>query len=336
MTNTNITTKEFLSKSKEAQEIILMAVDILTAFGLPTEDLTPRRLERMAIVFLAVADVKKKSDFKAVKDLSDNRSLKTRDIIKYVNNHYGENISSGSYDDIRRKDLRFMVLGSIILQTSPNSARNDSTRGYALNPEYATLIKQYGAKDWKSKVKKFADKASTVKDKLVKQRDIKLIPIILPSGEKLEFSPGDHNVLQKSIIEDFLPRFGYGAEVLYVGDTADKFLFLNEEKLKDLKFFEIKHGELPDVVAYSPKKNWLYLIEAVYSSGPISPVRMAELKKLTKDCTAELVFITTFLDKPSFRKFMTDIAWESEVWIANNPDHLVHFNGDKFLGPYMD
>ncbi|MBS1775349.1 MAG: hypothetical protein JSS64_03610, partial [Bacteroidetes bacterium] len=23
-----------------------------------------------------------------------------------------------------------------------------------------------------------------------------------------------------------------------------------------------------------------------------------------------------------------------EVWIADNPDHLIHFNGHKFLGAY--
>jgi len=140
--------------------------------------------------------------------------------------------------------------------------------------------------------------------------------------------------LQKLIIEEFLPRYGNGAELLYVGDTANKYLHLDKTQLEKLNFFEISHEELPDVIAYSKEKNWLYLIEAVHSSGPISEVRLLQLKQLTKNCTADLVYITAFLNKQKFRQFIAEIAWETEVWIAENPDHLVHFNGEKFLGPY--
>ena len=321
-------------KSQKIKSLINQGKKILITFGVPLNELSERRSEKMAMVFLAVADVKKESDFLKAKDITDKRSIKTRDIIKYINENFEENISSGSYDDIRRKDLRLLILGSIVLNTSPNSARNDSTRGYALNPNFAKLLRKFGSIKWEQKVKKFIFKTGTIKEKLNKERIIEQIPIVLPTGQKLIFSPGQHNILQKKIIEEFLPRYGYGAEVLYIGDTADKFLFLNDEKIKTLKFFQIAHGELPDVVAYVPKKNWLFLIEAVYSSGPISAIRMAELKKLTKDCKADLIFVSAFLNKETFRKFTVDIAWESEVWVAENPDHLIHFNGNKFLGPY--
>ena len=174
----------------------------------------------------------------------------------------------------------------------------------------------------------------TLAERLDAARHIGLVPIKLPDGTTIEFSPGEHNLLQKAIIEHFLPRFGYGAEVLYIGDTAKKFLVRDAAKLKALKFFELEHGELPDIVAYSEKKNWLFLIEAVHSSGPISPIRLLELKRLAKECTADIVFITAFLNRDIFRKFAPDIAWETEVWIADAPDHMVHFDGDKFLGPY--
>ncbi len=322
------------TKPKEVQAVTAKAVQILDLLGIPLEGLTPRRVERMAMVFLAVGDIKKITDFRNAKSIQSGRSMKTREIIKFVNQNFKENISSGSYDDIRRKDLRLLVLGGLVEHTSPNSARNDSTRGYALNDTLASLLRGTGQKDQDAKIKKFKKDFGTVREKLAARREIECVPVSLPSGQKLAFSPGGHNLLQKEIIENFLPRFGYGAEVLYVGDTADKFLFINKEKLKALKFFEISHGELPDVLAYSSKKNWLYLIEAVYSSGPISPVRMIELKKLTKDCSAELVFITAFLDRAIFRRFSSDIAWESEVWVADNPDHLIHFNGSRFFGPY--
>lgn len=322
------------TKSKEVQAVINKAAQILEELGIPLNSLTPRRKERVAMVFLSVADIKKLADFKKAKGIKDGRSIKTREIIKFINENFEENISSGSYDDIRRKDLRLLVLGSLVEHTNPNSARNDSTRGYALNDTLAELLQITKDKDWQTRVKAFISKFGAVKEKLVAARIIKTVPVTLSSGKKLKFSPGGHNLLQKNIIEDFLPRFGYGGEVLYVGDTADKFLFIDKGKLKKLKFFEISHGELPDVLAYSKKKNWLYLIEAVYSSGPISPVRMVELKKLTKDCSADLVFVTAFLDRTTFRRFSSDIAWESEVWVSENPDHLIHFNGSKFFGPY--
>lgn len=156
----------------------------------------------------------------------------------------------------------------------------------------------------------------------------------MPTGVQLGFSVGKHNELQKVIIENFLPRYGYGAKVLYVGDAADKYLHLDKKTLKDLQFFNIAHEELPDIIAYSAEKNWLYLIEAVHSSGAINEIRLLQLQALTKNCIAEIIYVTAFLDRITFRKYVAEVAWETEVWIADNPDHLIHFNGDKFLGPY--
>jgi len=327
--------KTFKQKTQQVQELINISLYILECFGIPM-DTTPRRLERMAIAFLASGDIKTVSDLKTAKDLNTGYAVKTRDIINYVNKHFQENISLGSYDDIRRKDLKLLTIAEIVLQSSPNSATNDSTRGYSLNPMYAELIKNFGSGDWEKLVSERLKYIKRLSEKIKRQRAIQKLDVILSLGGKLSFSPGDHNNLQKAIIEDFLPRYGNKAEVLYVGDTLSKYLYLDQEKLKKLNFFEIAHEKLPDVIAYSKEKNWLYLIEAVHSSGPISEIRLLELQNLTKYCTADIVYVTAFLDRLKFREFMTNIAWETEVWIADNPDHLIHFNGDKFLGPYKD
>jgi type II restriction enzyme len=325
--------KTFSEKSAEVQNLIHTALYILDMFGIPLDG-TPRRLERMAVVFLASGDIKEVSDFKNAKDLNDGHTLKTREIISYINAHFGENISPGSYDDIRRKDLKLLIVAEVVLQSSPNAATNDSTRGYTLNPIYAELVRNLGAKDWEKMIAERLLRIEPLSKKLKREREITKVNVTLPSGGKLTFSAGEHNDLQKAIIEDFLPRYGHGAEVLYVGDTSDKYLYLEQEELSRLNFFEISHEELPDVIAYSKKKNWLYLIETVHSSGPINELRLIQLQKLTKKCSADIVYVTAFLDKAKFRKFIAEIAWETEVWIADNPDHLVHFNGDKFLGPY--
>ncbi len=333
---------DYLTRSKkpiELQKLINEAIHILVNFGIPIAGMTSRQLEKMSMAFMAVANVKQSQDWATVEGYQtegNTRALKTRQIIEYINQHFEESISAGSYDDIRRKDLKLPVVAGIIIRSAgnPNAARNDPTRAYALAPEYAQLIRNFGNANWEIEVKTFINQETTLSQKIEQKRNIQAIPVILPSGQALNFTPGKHNELQKLVIEEFLPRFGYGAELLYVGDTANKFLFINQPQLDILQFFALAHGELPDILAYAATKNWLFLIEAVHSSGPISSLRLLELKKLTSACTADIIFVTAFLDRQTFRQFLPDIAWETEVWIAESPDHLIHFNGEKFLGPY--
>jgi type II restriction enzyme len=216
---------------------------------------------------------------------------------------------------------------------NPNAATNSPTRRYALNPECAEITRGFSTNGWEKNAAKFMKGKKTLSEHLSGKRVIKKIPIII-NGKMIRFSTGIHNQIQKAVIEKFLPRYGNGAEVLYVGDTANKYLHLESEKLKKLNFFDVAHGKLPDVIAYSASKNWLYLIEAVHSANPINPLRHHELQRLTKKCKAGIVYITAFLDRKSSQKFIGEIAWETEVWIADNPDHLIHFNGGRFLGPY--
>lgn len=159
------------------------------------------------------------------------------------------------------------------------------------------------------------------------------IDIIINDAYTASISPRKSSFVKKAVIEEFLPRFGNDSRILYLAETSNRPLYIAEAELKKFNFFELSHDELPDIIAYSKKKKWLYLIEAVHSSGPMSETRVLELKKMLKDCKAGIVFVTTFLTKADFRKWMLDIAWETEVWTSDNPDHLVHFNGHKFFGP---
>ena len=131
------------------------------------------------------------------------------------------------------------------------------------------------------------------------------------------------------------PRFGFGAEVLYAGDASARRLILQDDRLEELGFFEVGNGELlPDVIAYSENRDWIYLIEAVHSSGPVSQERRFELASLLAECESPILYVTAFADREKFRQWAADVGWETEVWIAYSPDHMIHFNGDKFLGPY--
>ena len=237
----------------------------------------------------------------------------------------------------RRKDLLLPVEAGIVLKSAakPDANTNDGTRGYALNPDFAKQIRSFGSPEWGKNLPNFINKNITLAQELHRNRDLARIPVTFNGDKKIFFSPGQHNQLQKRIIEDFLPNYGYGAEVLYVGDSADKYLYIDEIRLRDLNFFEIAHDKLPDVIAYSALKNWLYLIEAVHTANPITEIRRLILLRLTRKCTASIIFVTAFPNRDLFRKHSKDIAWETEVWIAESPEHLIHFNGDKFLGPYL-
>jgi len=292
-------------KSVSVNKIIEEAIDILLAVGIPVLELTERRRERMAMAFLAVAGVT--NSWKKAQGLEEKRILKTREIITFINEHFEENISSGSYDDIRRKDLRLLVLAGFIVNSAENknAATNDPTRGYSLEPDFKKLIVCYKTNRWKIKLQKYIANNVSLKTQLARRRNIEKVPVTLPNGQLLELSAGQHNILQKQIVEEFLPRFGKGCQILYLGDTSNKMLFIEEKALITLNFFRGPHNELPDIITYNAAKNWLYLIEAVHSSGAINEVRLLELKKLTKNCPADIIYVTTFLSKKEFKKWFS-------------------------------
>ena len=153
------------------------------------------------------------------------------------------------------------------------------------------------------------------------------------NGANFTFSVGKHNELQKAIIEEFAPRFAPNSECLYVGDTTKKDLVKNEDVLRSLGFAITLHDKMPDVVLYSKERGWLYFIESVTSVGPMEAKRIKEIEAMTSNVTVAKIYITAFLDFKTFKKFSEKLAWETEVWIAAMPDHMIHLNGDKFLGP---
>lgn len=164
------------------------------------------------------------------------------------------------------------------------------------------------------------------------KREMIMMPVKI-NGQDFSFSPGKHNELQKAIIEEFAPRFAPDSECLYVGDTIEKDLVKNVEKLTKLGFEITLHDKMPDVVLYREDKDWLYFVESVTSVGPMDPKRILEITEMTKDVTAGKIFVTAFLDFKTYKKFSEKLAWETEVWIAEMPEHMIHLDGDKFLGP---
>ena len=166
------------------------------------------------------------------------------------------------------------------------------------------------------------------------QRVMPRVPVQFAEGQKIKLSPDRQNILIKKVIKEFCALYTPGGHMIYVGDTQLKWAYYDAATLASLGVRIEEHGKMPDVVVYHAKKNWLLLIEAVTSHGPVNPKRRAELKDLFAGSNAGLVFVTAFMNRHAMLKYLHDISWETEVWVAESPTHLIHFNGERFPGPY--
>ena len=304
------------------------ATEILTSLGLPRR----QQNERSALTLLALAKVGPDDSWR-----DTNRPLlRIWDIMGFMRARYDKDYAANSRETIRRQTIHQFEQARIVDRKpdDPDRPTNSGKTVYALTQRATEILKAYGTADFDSVVTQFITDFGSLQDVYSRRRKRHTIPLKLPNGSMVHLSPGDHNKLQVAVIEQFGPRFAAGATVLYVGDTAKKHVVFQQDQLAELGIPITKHDKLPDIVLYWEKKHWLFLVEAVTSHGPVSPKRHREIELMLKNCSAERVYVTAFLRIADFRKQAADIAWETEVWLADNPDHMIHFNGPKFLGPY--
>ena len=259
----------------------------------------------------------------------------TKGVMDYLKEHYRTKYAPNTRETFRRQVLHQFVQGRIADYNpfDPDLPTNSPRAHYAITEAALHAAQLYGSKGWESAVEMFRREQGALVERYERERNHNMVPINLPDGQELRLSPGKHNEVQKAIVEDFAPRFSPGAHLLYLGDTAKKNLFVERDGLARLGIPITDHDKLPDVVLYHSKRNWLFLVEAVTSHGPMSPKRIVELEEMLRDCPANSVYISAFPDFAEFRKHVKAIAWETEVWMCDTPDHMIHFNGDHFLGP---
>lgn len=310
-----------MSKINDAQKI-------LKELGLPAA----QQNEISAFTLLALCGIKPRNDWgKATRT-----SLKvSKGIMAFCKDVYNKEYAPNTRETFRRQVLHQFVQARLADYNpdNPGLPVNSPNAHYAITKEALEAIKTYGTRAWKGERDRFKSEVGELSKKYLKEREQMLIPVKLSNGRTLKLSSGNHNVVQAAIVQDFAARFAQGSEVLYLGDTANKDLYIDKKKIKELGIPINKHSKLPDVVLYDGTKNWLFLIEAVTSHGPISPKRVIELEELLKECKAGKVFVSAFPDFEEFKKHSKNIAWETEVWVVDFPEHMIHFNGDRFMGP---
>ena len=205
---------------------------------------------------------------------------------------------------------------------------------YQIEPAALTLLRSFGTSAWHDNLTAYMAERQTLAARYARAREQNRIPVQIAPGKAITLSPGDHSDLIRAIIEDFAPRFVPGCVLIYAGDTGEKWGYFDAPLLAGLGVNVDSHGKMPDVVLHYPERHWLLLVESVTSHGPVDGKRHAELARLFAGSSAGLVYVTAFPSRALMTRYLPEIAWETEVWVADAPSHLIHFNGPRFLGPY--
>jgi hypothetical protein len=316
--------------AKKAARKIDEALAVLDALGLPRQ----QQNERSALTLLSLLGLTPKDTW----DKATDPLMGITPMMDFFAEHYDKKYAPNSRETVRRFTVHQFVQASLVLPNpdKPSRPTNSPDAVYQIEPTAWKLLREFGKPGWKTQLKKYLLTVETLKKRYARERDTRRIPIKLAPGQKIKLSPGGQNVLVKKIIDDFCQFFTPGGQIIYVGDTQTKWAYFDTDALRAIGVEIEEHGKMPDVVVHHVENDWLVLIEAVTSHGPVDPKRRQELKELFAGSKIGLVFVTAFLERRTMIKYLNDISWETEVWIAESPTHLIHLNGKRFLGPYDD
>jgi len=310
-----------MSKIQEAQVILL-------ALGLPNA----QQNEISAYTLLALCNIKESDMWSKAYRKSQGVS---KGIMNFISENYQKDYAPNTRETFRRQVLHQFVQAGIADYNPdiPDLPVNSPRAHYSISAIALETIKAYRTRNWKKALENYTSKVEGLKERYSKDRDMSRVPLKLSDGQILMLSPGKHNEVQAAVVEEFASRFAQGSTLVYIGDTEKKYLHIDKETLERIGIPITEHSKLPDIVIYDESKNWLYLIEAVTSHGPMTPKRIVELEIFLKDCNAGKIYVSAFPGFSEFKKHTTDIAWDTEVWIMEFPEHMIHFNGDRFIGP---
>ena len=304
-----------MDKINEARELLKM-------LGMPKT----QQADICCYVLLAMAGIKPDTLWKD----AGNEWIRIHDIIQFANTYYGSTYAENSRETFRKQALHHFRNAALVEDNG--KATNSPNYRYRLTEETLQMVRTFQTSEWQKSVSRFLEYHEKLVDMYASKKKMTMMPVHM-NGADFQFSIGRHNELQKAIIEEFAPRFAPNSECLYVGDTIEKDLVKNVDKLKELGFEITLHDKMPDVVLYREDKDWIYFVESVTSVGPMDAKRILEITEMTKSVAAGKIFVTAFLDFKTYKRFSENLAWETEVWIAEMPEHMIHLNGDKFLGP---
>ncbi|HER34219.1 MAG TPA: restriction endonuclease, partial [Halothiobacillaceae bacterium] len=257
-------------------------------------------------------------------------------IMDWARQYYKKDYAPNTRETVRRQTMHQFVDAGIALYNpdKPDRPVNSPKAVYQIEDAVLELLRSFGTSAWHDNLTSYLADRETLAARYAMEREQNRVPVIIARGKQITLSPGEHSELIRDIIEEFAPRFVPGGVLIYAGDTGDKWGYFDAPLLSDLGVSVDSHGKMPDVVLFCPERNWLFLVESVTSHGPVDGKRHAELSQLFANSKAGLVYVTAFPNRSVMGRYLGEIAWETEVWVADAPSHLIHFNGARFLGPY--
>lgn len=310
------------------KDYIEAAHQIIISLGLPRA----QQNERSALCLLALLNL---TPGTAWAD-AQNPLVGITPIMDWVREHYDKEYAPNTRETIRRQTMHQFCDASIALYNpdKPDRPVNSPKAVYQVEPAALALLRTFGTPAWHDGLAAYLAQRETLLARYAMEREQTRIPVEIAPDKAITLSPGEHSELIRDIITDFAPRFAPGCVLVYAGDTGDKWGYFDAPLLAGLGVDVDLHGKMPDVVLHFTAKNWLLLVESVTSHGPVDGKRHAELARLFAGSTAGLVYVTAFPNRAIMSRYLGEIAWETEVWVADAPSHLIHFNGVRFLGPY--
>jgi hypothetical protein len=311
------------------KDYIQAAHQILISLGLPRA----QQNERSALCLLALLNLTPAKKWAQ----AENPLIGITPIMDWARKHYHKDYAPNTRETVRRQSMHQFVDAGIALYNpdKPDRPVNSPKAVYQIAPGVLALLRSFGTEAWHDNLSTYLSGHKTLMARYAQERKQNRIPVQIAPGQKITLSPGEHSELIRAILEDFAPRFAPKSVLVYAGDTGDKWGYFDAALLAKLGIDVDSHGKMPDVVLYYAEKNWLLLVESVTSHGPVDGKRHAELARLFAGAKAGLVYVTAFPNRATMARYLSEIAWETEVWVAEAPSHLIHFDGKRFLGPYF-
>lgn len=254
------------------------------------------------------------------------------DIIEYANttfedSHYAEN----TRESVRKHSLKYLMDSNLIERNADDPSRptNSGITNYTIVPQFEKLISSYSNKTEFNELKKqfLNTEVLEVRNKIKKLKKLTQLSVTLPSGNKIILSPGEHNIIEKTIVENLFNIYAK-PELIYIGDTSNKVCdySTNWKLCKQIGLEIDKHNKLPDVIGFDNETNRVMIWEAVASSGPVNDLRKKELDYLFKDCPFKIDYYTVFLTEKVYQKFASTICTGTSVYIIESKKHIAYSN----------
>jgi hypothetical protein len=290
---------------------------VLEAIGFPRRHNT----KQTGYCLLALLDKKPRKGLLPGKTCL-NDGARIHDILEFVRKTFRVKVAENTRETYRKTSLKQLLDRGLILRVQ--SSTNDPNTHYVLNREFEKMLRTYleALPQRKAQILPSFKKPSVISE-IADEHGIRVIV----GGSVIELSPGRHNQLVKQIIETFAPAFVDDPEVLYIGDTAHKLKYLSQTAEK-LGILIDEHAKAPDVILYSKGKNIVYIVEAAISSGVFSPDRVQDVERVLfrgQEKRFGVEYFTAFPDRTTFRKFVEEIAWGTQVWLAQEPFGVIIF-----------